>query len=308
VSDSLLLVFNELSAPVTLDNAQQVLGLLEVFSDVLADPRCGPNRVLVAPANFLQFPIANGYTVGRWLKLKRGDEPRWRRILLLVDKRRDFTLFDRHDADTEYTYEGNSAVGLSVAHVEDGLAVSIHSHQKWDAPFIALEKTWATDSDVESRSLAVTHAARTFHLDSHIAWLKRWTADPVNGKELWARRAELFPSLDFCESVEEQLDALSGAEPRFKVALRGFAVLESYCSSWTTAYFDIHRLGNASGESLSTLNMYREERTFKCPDGQYRVFEWHLKKGDTRIHFFDFPSTRRILIGYIGNHLRTARF
>jgi len=86
--------------------------------------------------------------------------------------------------------------------------------------------------------------------------LNRWTAGPANGKELWARRADLFPSLDFCESVEEQISGLSGAEARFKVTASG---LTAYCESWDTPNFDIHRLGNgkyASGESQSTLNMY----------------------------------------------------
>jgi hypothetical protein len=53
----------------------------------------------------------------------------------------------------------------------------------------------------------------------------------------------------------------------------------------------------------STLNMYSKERTIRCPDGEKRVFQWHLKKGDTRIHFFDFPAAKRILVGYVGNHL-----
>ncbi|PYS40592.1 MAG: hypothetical protein DMG14_10035 [Acidobacteria bacterium] len=32
------------------------------------------------------------------------------------------------------------------------------------------------------------------------------------------------------------------------------------------------------------------------------MFQWHLKKGDTRIHFFDLPAKKRILVGYVGNN------
>jgi hypothetical protein len=82
--------------------------------------------------------------------------------------------------------------------------------------------------------------------------------------------------------------------------------LQRYCESWDSGGFDIHQLANASGESESTLDMYSDERTFQCPDGQYRLFEWHLKRGDMRIHFFDFPQRKRILVGYAGSHLRIS--
>jgi hypothetical protein len=304
MSDSLLLVFNELSAPLNPETLRVGSQWLETFSDILADPRCGSNRVLITPPNFLQYPIGEGHTIGRWLKKKRGDEPKWRRIILLLDKRRDFASFDFQDNDTDYRYAGDSVSGLALAHLEDGLAISFCSDEKWNLSLVGFEKHWVTDSDVEKCALTVTHASRAAHLESHVEWLKRWTAGPLNGKELWACRAELFPSLVFCDSVEEQVCGLSGGETRFKVASRAFAALQRYCDSWDTPNFDIHRLGNASGESLSTLNRYSEERTFECPDGEKRVFQWHLKKGDTRIHFFEFPATKTILVGYVGNHLR----
>ena len=88
--------------------------------------------------------------------------------------------------------------------------------------------------------------------------------------------------------------------------MRGLRDLQYYCDNWNTDNFDIRRLPNASGESQSTLEMYSDERTFRCPDCDYRVFEWHLKRGDTRIYFFDFPDTKRILVGYAGAHLRIS--
>lgn len=304
MSDSLFLVFNELSAPIAMGDLHVGAQWLESFYDVLADARCGSNRILVTPSTFLQLPLGDGYTVGRWLKTnKQGDEPRWRRVNLLVDKRRDFEYFGSQDNDTEYSYSGRSASGLPLAHSEDGLAVSFCSDEEWDVPSVELEKAWVSDANVETCTLNVLHASRSFHLDSHIDWLKRWTAGPGNGKELWDRRAELFPNLDFCESVETQIAGLSGAEVRFKVTVRGLEALETYCKSWDTPHFDIHRLGNASGESQSTLNMYSGERTFLCPDGEKRLFQWHLKKGATRIHFFDCSDKKRILVGYVGNHL-----
>ena len=150
------------------------------------------------------------------------------------------------------------------------------------------------------------HASRVSHLDYHGEFFKRWTAAPSNGKELWERRAELFPSLEFCASVEEQICGLAGGEARFKVTAAGLAALQRYCETWESPNFDIHRLGNgnyASGESKTTLNKYSDERTFRCPEGEMRVFQWDLKKDKTRIHFLDLPATKRILVGYVGKHL-----
>lgn len=119
--------------------------------------------------------------------------------------------FDSEDYDAEYRYAGVSVSGMPLAHHFDGLAVSFCSHEEWDTPSVRFEKTWATELDVETCTLDVLHASRASHLDSHVDWLKRWTGAPANGKELWARRTELFPSLEFCESVEEQICRLAEA-------------------------------------------------------------------------------------------------
>lgn len=54
--------------------------------------------------------------------------------------------------------------------------------------------------------------------------------------------------------------------------------------------------------------MYGHARTFLCPDGERRVFSWHSKINyeKWRVHFIDFPATRRVLIGYVGKHLPLA--
>ena len=113
----------------------------------------------------------------------------------------------------------------------------------------------------------------------------------------------MFPALDFCDCVEDQIKDVGGDGRSFRAVMRGLKDLQSYCETWTDGPFDIHGFNNASGESESTLNMYSEERTFRCPDGKGRVFDWHLKRGDLRIHFFDFPAERRLLVGYVGKHL-----
>ncbi len=123
---------------------------------------------------------------------------------------------------------------------------------------------------------------------------------------MWNQRESLFPSIEFCESAEKQIKNLGGDGARFRSALRGLQDLQSYCASWDEGPFDIHAFNSASGESKSTLAMYSAERTFRCPDGENRLFEWHLKRGDIRIHFREILEQRQILIGYVGGHLRIS--
>jgi hypothetical protein len=196
---------------------------------------------------------------------------------------------------------------LFVAFTLDGLAVSLCSSDQWNVPSIEFEKSWIGEQDLHTRTLTVLHACRAADLEVHVEWLRQHQPPPpVNGDELWNERLGLFPRLDFCASVEDQIKSLGGNGVRFKAVMRGLRELQRYCESWSTDNFDIDGLTNASGESQSTLNMYSDERTFRCPDGEYRIFEWHLKKGDTRIHFFDFPGPKRILVGYVGGHLRIS--
>ena len=87
--------------------------------------------------------------------------------------------------------------------------------------------------------------------------------------------------------------------------------LERYCQESTTGAFEPTRLSTkASPESQVTLNQYGKERTFLCPDDIERTFSWHLRltPGAWRLYFIPFPKTRKMIIGYIGPHLRTVKY
>ena len=101
---------------------------------------------------------------------------------------------------------------------------------------VDLEKSWINNNDIETRTLSVPHACRAPHLEVHLEWLRRKEPPPPsNGHELWDHRVALFPSLDFCDSVEGQITVLGENQPRFKSVLRGLTDLQKYCEHWDTA-------------------------------------------------------------------------
>ena len=51
-------------------------------------------------------------------------------------------------------------------------------------------------------------------------------------------------------------------------------------------------------------------RTFLCPDGEERLFSWHVRytPGAGRIHFLPLGPREGCLIGYIGHKLPTVKY
>jgi hypothetical protein len=131
------------------------------------------------------------------------------------------------------------------------------------------------------------------------------TIRTVKGQGMKAnhRREDLFPNLVFCDDVYKQVQSLSSGNPILRQVTRRLFELEEFCKSWTHGGFDMDSLPcKASPESDSRLKQLKKELTFKCPDGNERVFSWHVRMtpGAWRLHFSVELGLRKIIIGYIG--------
>lgn len=304
MGSAVLLIFNELSESIAGGDAHSAARCIETFCRLVIDPRCRP-IALVTPSHFLQSEVIPAHSVGRLLANESiPDEVVRKRVKsLLANSRRDFEQYESEGADSECRYGEHAARGLGIAHRHGGIGVSFLSHERWNCSDLELSELAIVGDDLQTRVAHVPHAANASHLSEHEALLQQPTSDELDGDRVWENRGDLFPSLDFCDAVAAQLSQLSKNDPRLKSIVRGFSDLQSFCDAWGEGHFDIHKISNASGESESTMNQYSAERTFLCPDGQHRVFEWHVKRWRMRIHFIDVPEARRILVGYAGDHL-----
>jgi len=148
----------------------------------------------------------------------------------------------------------------------------------------------------------VKHASKTEHITQHNKWIVlRIRSGIINGEELWRKRNELFPSLEFCGNVENQLKELSGLY--LNQAIKKLFELELYFQNSAINFFNADLIpSKATQESESRKTEFRRKLTFLCPDGINRLFSWHLRMtpGAERLHFFPKIKERKFIVGYIG--------
>jgi hypothetical protein len=208
---------------------------------------------------------------------------------------------------------GKPANGLMAAYLLDGLAVSFASAPEWRDAFVTITLEELLEDDIEHREEVLHHASSPAHVtELHHEWITERTRLPTpnSGAELWSRRSEYYPSLLFCDAVEGQLQHYRTGALEVTQIHKRLVELDSYTQRWTSGGFDPTAIAcKVTQESQETLNQYAAERTFLCPDGQQRPFEWHARftPGAGRLHFYPDAEAYRIIVGYIGPHLRTVQ-
>ena len=202
--------------------------------------------------------------------------------------------------------------GLGFTYLRNALAISLPSDSHWQVDKILLTViSLSTRSNaIPEEVVEIIHASLSEHIITHENWIRnRLRSDIKDGADLWDRRASLFPLLTFCANVERQIQTLSPTM-LWPVAGRLFD-LQTHCERWTSGGFGTDGLpGNPSTESPATLQQFGQERTFRCPDGETRCFDWHVRLTPNawRLHFFPCPEIKQVIIGYIGPHLPTAKY
>lgn len=308
------MVLNELSlrgsAPDIPSARKRMSELIKTLRQASAS---GAKRILRTNSNINSLELAPGYPVARWRNDEESDREE-RTFFRTLTAKAPFwedaaeEIKDEFDL-SEVFYQGEQAMGLTFAFVSDALAVSLLSESKWDCSRLELQLRHLDDNEelIEER-VEIPHASRSIHLGEHGEWIKnRIRITARDGRELWQRRNELFPHLEFCESVRPQVESLNATNPMFRQVVKRLFELEEYCQTWATGTFNKDVLGSkATPESDTRLRDFAEQFNIRCPDGESRLFSWHLRMtpGAWRLHFSVELGPGRIIVGYIGRKIQ----
>lgn len=289
---------------------------VENFSSLFYQARQQGIKGLRTYRHFHEIGLVNGYSLPDWANDSEVDLELRLRVKNLFEALYHIEEFPENgigDPLYEYRYDSITANGLGAAHLLEALAISLLTHTCWETfslPLTISEMNEETGEITETED-KVQHISALNHLVQHTEWLKRRLQVRIyNGKDLWTRRSSLFPSLQFCDSTSAQIKMLR--EPRLQQIYKKLLELETYCRQWKSGPFDKFAVKYCTGESDVTKQMFGQERTFLCPDGESRLFEYHIRytPGDGRIFFFPLirDEGNTIIIGHVGDKLPTVKF
>src|SRR5262249_55399681 len=104
---------------------------------------------------------------------------------------------------------------------------------------------------------------------------------------------------------ERQLAGLAGGDPLLAQIYKRIGIIDQYFRSWTGVGFDPSQIATkVSPDSQISLERFKEDRKVLCPDGQWRVFSWHVRITPRAwgLYFEPDPASRKAWIGYIGRN------
>ncbi len=272
------------------------------------------SRIIRTQAGIFEIGLAANYPLRRWLNDPIVDIEARRYVKALTTRAPywdGLPELDEAVREHEFCYHGRLALGIGVAYLLDSLAVSLLSEECWNAPKLNLDMlALSEDGEIDADTVWVVHASQPLHVEEHNAWIReRLRGDVRDGRDLWHRRVDLFPSLQFCGAVSSQLMSLDSM--MLQPVVRRLFEFQGYCRDWIDGNFNPATLPTkATPESQATLEQFGRERAFLCPDGQERIFSWHVRLTPHawRICFYPEPETRTMIVGYIGPHLPTAKY
>ena len=306
------LYLNELSlTPPATDRKTARAWLLSLQETIQAAVHRGLPSVLRIHKNFWETQFAEGYSVVDWLADRTIEHEQRQRLRSAVSKAPFLeTLHELAEEArgglAEARWEGRHGLGMGLAAMVGSPVVSLPTPAFCVDPLSVVVRYVGVESETDTiEDLCNLYSPAV--VEQRGPWIARRQREELpSGAEIVRLRSEILDRLDFTESAIDQLMMLRGNEKTFPFVLRHLFALNQRAREWagTTPFSDGYPFG-CSDESSSTLAMYGEDRTFRCPDGIRRVFSWHskIRHEKWRIHFIDSPATRRVLIGYIGRHL-----
>ncbi len=306
---------NELSLPESHSTEEVIIFFDELGKCFQKTAEIGVKEIKIH-SSFYNHEFAPGYYFINWLDDRHVDKDL--RTLLkgalgivpFVDD-----MFKQYEKDNnaalEMSFDGDACIGLGLSSelIFNTVAFSYNS-SRWDQPELEIAISIVTETEdgdltEEIKNSLARNIATLTHAATQSSFIRaQITSSIEDGKELWLRRKELFPNLLFCDKVKAQLVGYHYNTLGFQQIILRLTALQQTAERFDgtpTRPEDFTTL--TTRESETRLRDFRNELTILCPDGQYRLFDWHVRftPGAGRIHFFPVEDQKMIIVGSIAN-------
>lgn len=301
-------------------------GLLAFFTVLKVCRTAGLKILLVdedQDKSLIGLELANGYFVRNWLASasKVAELADWCRFLKSLETKQP--LFETVDIEN---IGDVLEVGLLGEDSGKPVLLAAFYFETFLASFTALAawanshfKVWVFELDAtpDQRDETLLNLSDSASLVVHGDELKqRRNALLSSAKDIWLKRADLFPHLTLLSNqIGTSLQGWSARQDVLFKARDALNVLESFSEKWLSGEYVEYRHGylrglglaaEVSGESDSVNNdpKKKKERKFWLDDGRQVYCENHVKLPDGyRLHFYADEVNQRIYVAYLGPHL-----
>lgn len=269
-----------------------------------------PRLSLVTAEPLPDIRLSDGHSIREWINAPNTNKE-LARFLLSLGQMAPFraardAFGDPDPGVTEYTHDGEPfpgmpLVGVGLAHLYDGLAVSFGHDEGWLRPQLPLAiRTYTEDGEVAAQG-SVLHAAVPEHVQLHRETLVARCRRAITGAaDLWRRREELLGNLRLLPGTESQLATLGREE--FQQVRKWLFTMEDAVAAWDPA---THPTPAYPTHCTDESRSRRDLCWFEDTDGQRHLFSWHgrFTPSPGRIHFRLDAGRRKVVVAYIGRKL-----
>lgn len=309
---SLDLVFNDHSAQSIALNSHdaglRIKGLIDVL---LLAPEHGFGKGLRIPQNFYLLKLADQYTFMDWLN--SASTPREEKEFILQ-------LATRSPFLTESSPDIQNRAALCEVHCGDSASSAFQAayllnypllsfcQAPWDLPSLhATASQMDDEGELRQFPVSLINIAHKEHFTQHSGWIEaRRQREIHDSAVLWKNRETIFPSLEFCPCVKDQLSLIPENSDLFTQILDRLFDLQRVAALGIAFHNEAFRT-KCSPSSSSTIQNFGEHYSFRRVDDTLVQCGWHLYLPDGNRIYFTCDKGDWV-IGHIGGHLPTSKF
>lgn len=321
-----LLVFNHHSLPFS-TKAQAEDAIPEFLEICIKCKNIGLNTILVddtVDGNWFRLKLFENYYWQDWYNTHQKDNAYTDIVRAFRSIKTSQPLFSPEDIEkhvdlyeVEFQNKKNCSA-LVAASWNEAPITSFPSDAVWQqSPLRIIKRMLNQDGDIEERSDNIVNFYSIAVYESLKSdFLFKRNQALIQGADIYKQWTTLYPDLQHCGKVREQLMRWSAATTILSQVKDALTILNQLSELWKNgdirdySHDHLKALGlnhKVTGESEGVRNNsdLRREREFHLPNGEKAFFQNHIKiSNGYRIHFYPDEKNRKIVVGYIGKHLR----